>query len=419
MKTKLEGLSKPREGAAIAKRDFGARERKAPRLDGEALCAEAQRRTGLENFGDPPLEPALSVLTASLEREANLHLLGRFLMRIHLRELLEARLKWGARYDALAGEIAKSVPVAPIFIIGMPRSGSTFLHELLAEDQALRAPRVWEVMSPERAARPDCGWRDARVWHAAWCLWWFRRLAPRADAVYPMRARTPHECVAIHSYTFLSEEFISTCNVPAYESFLHSADLRPAYEWQKCFLGFLQCGRPAQRWILKSPDHVRGLDALFSTFPDATVIHTHRNPLDSLRSSIQLTEVLQRLYGRPQSRDKLAEREVRNLAWSARRMMQFRDDHPELADRFLDVNYTELASDAMAVVRRLYPHLEMPLSNETVSTMQNLARNRSVYKGRRSVPAVADLGLNRMQQLRLFGNYCRRFGISLKSTNGP
>lgn len=419
MKTKLEGQSKPRGWNAFFNGGINVISRTAPRLSGEDLCAEARRRTGLENFGDPPLVPALPILAASLEREANLHPLGRFLMRIHLRELLDARLRWVARCEAQSAELAQSIPAAPIFIVGMPRSGSTFLHELLSQDTALRAPRVWEVMSPERAAMPDRGWRDSRVWRAAWCLWWFRRLAPRADAVYPMRARTPHECVAIHSYTFLSEEFVSTCHVPTYEIFLRSADLRPTYEWQKRFLGFLQCGRPQRRWILKSPDHVRGLDALFSVFPDATVIHTHRNPIDSLRSSIQLTEVLQRLYGQPQSRDKVAEREAKNLAWSVARMIEFRDEHPELADRFLDVNYSDLAFNTMAVVRRLYRHLGMPLSGKAASAMQNLARHRSVYRGRRTVPAVTDLGLDQMEQLRLFGKYCRRFGISLTASPTP
>jgi LPS sulfotransferase NodH len=418
MKTKLEGQFKAAAWAGFFKGGMTA-ESRGRGLEAATLCAETRQRTGLEDFGDPPLNPALPILTESLEREANLHPLGRFLMRIHLRELLGARLRWVACCKGRAEEIAKSAPVAPVFIVGMPRSGSTFLHELLSQDPALRAPRVWEVMSPERAGESDRGWRDSRVWHAAWCLWCFRRLAPRADAVYPMRARTPHECVAIHSHTFLSEEFVSTCHIPTYKEFLRSADLRPAYEWEKRFLSFLQCGSPKRRWVLKSPDHVRSLDALLAVFPDATIIHTHRHPLDSLRSSIQLTEVLQRLYGRPQSRDKLAEREAENLAWSVTRMIQFRDEHPELADRFLDVNYTELASDPMAIVLRLYRHLRIPLSNEAIFAMQNLVCRRSVYRGRRTVPEIADLGLDRMEQLRLFGKYCRRFGISLTATHAP
>ncbi len=378
-------------------------------LDSRELCAQAQRRTGLQDFGEPSVEPALSVLAASLEREANLHPLGRLLMRIHLSEILDSRLKMAERCDARTQERANSLP--PIFITGMPRSGSTFLHELLAQDPALRAPRVWEVMSPADADRPDRGWRDLRVWRAAWCLWWFRRLAPKAEAVYPMRARTPHECVAIHSYTFLSEEFVSTCHIPGYQSFLRTADLRPAYAWQKQFLKLLQSKRPPTRWILKSPDHVRGLEALFSVFPDALIIQTHRNPLESLQSSIQLTEVLHGLYARPQNREKLAEREAGNLAWGVERMIRFRDRHPELAKRFVDVSYSELAAEPMAVVQRIFRQFEMPLSGRTVETIQRLARSRSAYKGRKTAHSLAEMGLDLSAHVRLFTEYCRRFGI--------
>src|ERR1700722_7333302 len=117
-------------------------------LQSGSLCEEARCRTGLRDFGDPPIEPALSILVESLEIEADLHPLGRFLMRTHLRELLETRLRltqvWGARWKDLEGSQIKR----PVFITGMPRSGSTFLHELLAEDPANRVPRVWEVMLP-------------------------------------------------------------------------------------------------------------------------------------------------------------------------------------------------------------------------------------------------------------------------------
>lgn len=387
---------------------------RAWRLESGQLCARARRKAGLENFGEPSVEPALDVLTKSLENEANLHPLGRLLMRIHLQGILHARLKLAKLLDAAGRDAAASPGPPPIFITGMPRSGSTFLHELLIQDPALRAPRVWEVISPADAVKPDRGWRDLRIWRAAWCLWWFRRLAPRPDTVYPMRARTPHECVAIHSYTFLSEEFISTCHVPAYEAFLRSTDLRPAYAWQKRFLHLLQSNRPGMRWVLKSPDHARDLEALFAVFPDALVIQTHRSPLESLRSSIQLTEVLQKFYARPQSRDHLARREARNLAGNMQRLLRFRDEHPEVANRFVDVNYSELAADPLMVVRRIYRHFEMPLSNDTVARMQQLARGRSAYKRRRSAPTLAEVQMNPRTHVILFGEYCRRFGIPAK-----
>ena len=127
--------------------------RRAWLLDSKQLCAIARRKTGLEDFGNPPIEPALTVLCSSLESEADLHPLGRFLMRAHLLGLLEARLQLAKLWSSQRQDAAGSTVVRPIFITGMPRSGSTFLHELLVQEPSLRAPRVWEVMFPASSAR--------------------------------------------------------------------------------------------------------------------------------------------------------------------------------------------------------------------------------------------------------------------------
>src|SRR4051794_26706272 len=140
--------------------------RKLWRLDAEALCAAARRRAGFSDFGDPALESRLSILVKSLEQEAELRPRGRVLAWIHLRDLLETRLRlerlWRDTKNAGRGLIER-----PIFITGMPRSGSTFLHELLAQDAGNRAPQVWEVMSPLP------GGMQRRIWSTAACLWWF------------------------------------------------------------------------------------------------------------------------------------------------------------------------------------------------------------------------------------------------------
>ncbi len=380
-------------------------------LESQALCAAARRRIGLEYFGDPPIEPALSVLANSLECEANLHPLGRFLMRAHLRGLLETRLRladaWSRRLEAL-----EAAPILrPVFITGIPRSGSTFLHELLAADPDNRVPRVWEVMFPVPVAKPGRGGRDSRVRKAAACLWFFRRLAPLADAVHPLRAGTPHECVAIHSYTLLSEEFTSTCRVPAYEAFLHATDLGPAYAWEKRFLQHLQLGCPARRWMLKAPDHVHGLEELFAVFPDARIIQTHRNPLEALPSLSQLSEVLCGLFARPTDRQQIGRREARILAASMERFIQFRELRPELAGRFIDVDYSEIVTAPLAVVRRIYEQLEIPLTTAAAERMRQFAASRSRYRRHHPSPTLADFGLDAAAEARRFERYCHRFDI--------
>jgi Sulfotransferase family len=380
-------------------------------LDPNTLRQRAQRRTGLADFGDPPVEPALSILTASLEEEAGLHALGRFLMRGHLLGILETRLRlaalWRGQPDALMTPIE-----SPVFITGMPRSGSTFLHELLSQDPGNRSPRVWEVMCPVPAPEPGMAGSDRRVRRANANLWWFRRLAPGADEVYPVRAMTPHECLAIHSFTLMSEEFITTCRVPAYEYYVRTTGLRSAYAWQKRFLQHLQSRSPVKRWILKSPDHLYSLEELFSVFPDAAVIQTHRNPIDVLKSSLQLSEVVQGLFARP-DRERLQEREAGLLAETMERSIRFRDQHPELAGRFLDLNYFDIVSDPLGTTRRIYQHMDCPLTETAVGRMREFIATRSRYQRRRN-RALADWGLDVRAETRRFQNYCRRFGIPMQ-----
>jgi hypothetical protein len=377
------------------------------------LSAQARRRTGLSDFGAPALEPALSTLTRSLEDEAGLHLLGRFLMRTHLRDLLQTRLQlteaW--RQDGIAGE---APPVErPVFIAGMPRSGSTFLHELLAQDPDSRAPRVWEVMFPVAGRGDKEKDRRRRMRKAEFCLWWFRRLAPAADSVYPMRACTPHECVAIQSYTLMSEEFVTTCQIPSYEKFLRATDLRPTYLWERRFLQYLQAGCEPRRWTLKSPDHVYGLEALFSVFPDAVIIHTHRNPLHVLRSCTELTRVLRGLYARPAGvPEALTLREAQELAEGAERAIRFRDEHPELAERFIDVRYSELVADPLGTVAQIYQRMDAPFSAVAEERMRRLASSRSRYEWHRRKHGLESLRLAASAELTRFERYCSRFGLS-------
>jgi hypothetical protein len=388
-------------------------------IDAEQLCRNARRNTGLKDFGDPPIEPALSELTRSLESEADLHPLGRFLMHLHLRDLLETRLRLAALWHGKTEALAASPIERPIFITGMPRSGSTFLHELLAEDPVNRAPRVWEVMFPirESGARPR--WRDVRIARAAACLWWFRRLAPKVDAVYPMRSCTPHECVAIHSYSFSSEEFISTCEVPSYETFLRNSDLRPAYAWERRLLQHLQVGCPTRRWVLKSPDHAHSLEELFAIFPDALIVQTHRNPLEVLNSSCQLAQVLRRLYGKPGNHEEVMAHESKVLADGLRRLIRFRDAHPELDDRFVDVTYNDVVADPLAVIRRVYQQFRLPLSQVAADRMRRLAGARTRYPKPRAGGALRELGSHAAAELVRFEQYCARFGISSQTPQLP
>jgi len=380
-------------------------------LDFEDLCAEAMRRTGLDDFGSPALKPALPILLDSLEHEAGLRPLGRLLMRIHLRDLLETRLRLAHAWKGKLAAMERQRLKRPVFIVGMPRSGSTFLHELLAVDPNHRAPKVWEVMYPIAAGGDVPDGKELYIRKAAFCLWWFRRIAPRADSVYPIRARAPHECVAIQSHTFLSEEFVSTCRIPSYEACVRAADLTPAYGWEKQFLQYLQLGNPKRRWVLKSPDHVHGLAALFAVFPDAFLIQTHRNPIEVIKSSADLTQVLHGLYGRAGDPGETLARETRLLAENTERFLVFRERHPELADRIIDLKYSELVADPLQALRTIYARLDTTLDQFQVERVRQLVSNRSRYAGRRASAEPFKIKFETGADFGRFERYCLRFGL--------
>jgi hypothetical protein len=167
---------------------------------------------------------------------------------------------------------------------------------------------------------------------------------------------------------------------------------------------------------LKSPDHVWGLRELLSVFPDALIVQTHRNPLDVLKSVVDLTRVLRGLYGPPGDLEETWTQEAKILAQRTERFLQFRDLHPELAHHFIDVNYSDLVANPVATVRRIYEQLETPLSELAAQRMQRLASNRSRYRGCRASSKPCGLNLKKGMEAAVFERYCARFGLSFQET---
>jgi hypothetical protein len=153
------------------------------------------------------------------------------------------------------------------------------------------------------------------------------------------------------------------------------------------------------------------LEHLLTVFPDAVVIQTHRNPLEVLRSSMHLTEVLEGAFSHADDRSQIRKREARNLAEHMEGITSFREAHPEQHGRFLDVKYHELVSDPLSVVRQIYQRLERPLTELAAEKMQNLASRRSRYKGRRGDRKPADLEVDETVDPHRLEAYCTRFEI--------
>jgi hypothetical protein len=265
-----------------------------PRLDPDRLLEAARRRTGLGDFGEPSFREGLERLVDGFEREAALTTLGRVVARRDLLRLLEGRLRLEAALRAEPA-IERSEIRAPIFLLGLPRTGTSILHELLAQDPANRVPTSWEVMHPWPAPEAASFESDPRIAAVERQLAGVERLIPGFQAVHRMGATLPQECVAITAHEFASILFTTTHRVPAYQRWLESLDHRGLYRAHRRWLQYFQWRVPRERWVLKSPGHLWTLDALLAVHPDARIVQTHRDPLRVVASLVSLTALLRSL----------------------------------------------------------------------------------------------------------------------------
>ncbi len=237
----------------------------------------------------------MQVLLRAYETEAELSFVGRICVHGDSVRLLSNRLRLVAdrrRHPGIAAEVIRR----PLFITGLPRSGTTFLHALLAQDPAHRAPQVWEVMHPSPRPRRRPTPPIARITTTARQLKLVDILMPDFKKVHLIGARLPQECIAITSHDFRSYSFETMSAVHSYRVWHDRQDKRPEYEFHRHFLQHLQWRCPGQRWVLKAPGHLLALEALLQVYPDAGIILTHRDPLKVLASCASFTEVLRSAF---------------------------------------------------------------------------------------------------------------------------
>src|SRR6185369_7334142 len=365
-------------------------------LDEQRLLDTACRETGIPSFGDEGFREPLRLLLRALQSEGRLTLLGRIAARADIAGLLATRLRLEAdrkRYAAIADEVIRR----PLFVVGLPRTGSTLLHHLLAQDPGGRVARAWEVMEPSPPPDRARYETDARIGRAARRLAWFERIAPDFKRIHPLGAELPLECIAIMSASFASPRFHTTYHVPSYQA------------WRA----------PAGHWVLKAPSHVFGFEPLLATYPDAIVVQTHRDPLTVLASVASLTLVLQGAFTDHLDLAEIGAEVTQRWSSGLERAMQARRD-ARVDERFVDVRYQELLRDPMAIVRRIYDRFGMTLSAGAETRMQRyLARHPKDRHGAHRY-SLSAFGLDARDLRPRFRSYCERFGLEPEAADpGP
>jgi hypothetical protein len=380
----------------------------AASLDPDAILADARAEAGLEDFGDPSFEAPMRVLLRALDGEARLTCAGRAAQRRRVVDLLVNRLHVEACF-ARHPEIAEERLRAPIVVVGLPRTGTTLLHRTIASDPRFHAVRWYECRHP--APPLDGPGPDPRIALAEAEVAAMLAAVPALAAMHPLQATAPDEEIMLLEHSFYSTTPEANAHVPSYGAWLEAQDQRPAYRYLRRLLRLLQWqqrreGRRAERWVLKTPHHLGFTHLLFEAFPDALVVQTHRDPLESIPSLASMIHALWSLSSDAVDAHAVGRQWGGKMAAALRRSLAVRDRHPA---RFVDVWFRDAVGDPVREAGRIYAAAGVAWTGEAEAAMRcYLATNPREGRPPHRY-ALEDFGLTRADIERDFAAYRERF----------
>jgi len=381
------------------------------RLDADEILDEAMRRTGLTDFGgDAFLEP-YRILVRSLDWEAKLHALGRVISRSDCLNWLENRLQLAdarKRHPEIAAERVER----PLFITGLPRTGTSILHELLAQDPGSRAPLHWEVRTPCPAPEAASFETDPRIARAETQIQLWNHIVPEYAAMHELGARIPVECVQLTTHEFVSEELLGRYQVPSYAAWYAKADLVPAYRFHRAMLQHLQSRCRRERWVLKAPSHFPVLGTLLEVYPDARIVLTHRDPTKILPSVASI--LYSTMWVRTDEVDTAA-----LLGWFTGetcaalidRMVALRESGKVDPKQFCDVRYADLVQRPIPTIAGIYEHFGISLSAEAERRMREYLAAKPKGKHGEHRYEFEHTGFDLAAERERFRPYRERYGL--------
>ncbi len=384
------------------------------RLDESTLLKSASKKTGFSDFGDNSAIQALRVLLKSLEEETDLSLIGRVMTRDMILELLANRLEIIEAHK-LHPEIAKGEIQRPIFIIGMPRTGTSILHELIAQDPYLRTPLAWEVARSFPPPEKETYDTDPRIAEMDKQYSQVERLIPEFKKMHPLGAQLPQECVAIMGHDFASVLFQTFYYVPSYAKWFHyEADLSPTYAAHRRHLQLLQWRCPANRWVLKSPGHLWSLEALLTEYPDACLVQTHRDPIKIISSITSLMSMLWTMTRYKVDRREVAREWSSYISIALQRSVEARENGVIHPDQVIDIHFKDFMADTFGTIRKIYDRFDLEYTLEAESRMHRfLAENPSDKHGKHTY-SFADTGLDLAEEKKKVQHYVDYFKVQFE-----
>ncbi len=373
------------------------------------LLETACGKTHLEDWGHQSARQALEVLLESVHREGKLTYFGRLTLRHFLIAKLCNRLRI---IEALKRfpEITRQKIDRPVFITGWYRCGTTYLHNLLATHPELRAPLYWELMHPCPAVDPRKVNSQKLIHKTNLANRIHRYLAPGFNAAHAMPAEKPEECLHLFENAAMGTTAFFITEAKSMAWWLLDQDVGPAYHFYKNQLKLLNWLRPGRRWVLKWPFHLWHLDTLMKTFPDATIIHLHRDPSEAIPSVCSLAALARSSFCESIDNEGLGKFWLDYCEAGLQRGLTAREKADE--NQVIDIGYPDLMANPLAVINRVINIIDLNPSEAWRNSLQSKFEITQKKKPDRHHYALAQFGLNADKIRERFSRYIQNYDLS-------
>ena len=380
-------------------------------LHADKLIEEAIKKTGLEDFGPGPFREALKQLLYALDSEAALNALGRKLIKSEILKGLSVQLQiqdWFTRHPEIANEEIN----APVIIIGMPRSGTTILHELMQLDADNRIPLYWEVDAPCPPPEKAMYTTDSRIKQQKKKLAFSHYLMPEVVKMHRLGAELPQECVAITTNVFCSMQYTTIYRIPSYQRWLmNEADMKAVYRFHRRFLQLLQWRCPGKRWVLKSPGHLWHLESLLCEYPDARLVQTHRDPLKIVSSLASMVPTLRSMASNDLEPRAIALEWAECNSEALQESVNARKTGVIKPEQVVDIRFGDFMADPTSEVEKIYRSFDMPFSDEVASKIRTYIAENPHDKHGGHKHRFEDCGLNYEEERERVREYQEYFHV--------
>ena len=374
-------------------------------LNADKIIAKAVKKAKFKGDLPKQLVKGLHKKVDSINAESKANSFGELAVKSMLERMIYNRLKV-EQVLAKDPTIEQQPITRPVFIIGMPRTGTTILHAMMHEDAANRSPLCWECLLPYPVPQPDTFHDNPQLRTIAKEFDQLFKLVPDFKKKHHMEVDSPQECLGINMLDMNSFQSAAQVYIPSYmDWFIKESDQTETMRFHKRFLQYLQSdGAKGERWLLKSPVHLMRLKEIFEVYPDACIIMTHRTPAKVVPSASSLIASVRSLYSDHEDLERTGEEQATLWSDYFNRSLEARKDLNK-ESQILDLRFEDFVSDQVGTIQQIYKHFDWNLTDTALDKMKNfLAQNPKDKHGAHEY-SLEDFGLTEQEINKQFSNY--------------